>query len=100
VRLGSQTESERIKEYNLEEICKRYNRNKQLIRSSHSKLDSIERKINYIKNILLKKWVSWDDIQEYLKNEEMAFYDKFINVSSDNNLPSWVLEIINTEEDE
>ncbi|RIA88937.1 hypothetical protein C1645_739024 [Glomus cerebriforme] len=89
VRLGAQTESERIKEYNLDEICKNHANNKKLIWMSHMRLDKIEKEINEIKNILFEKWISWDDIREFLMIEKRGFYNEFNNVSN-SNLPYWV----------
>ncbi|CAB5216785.1 unnamed protein product [Rhizophagus irregularis] len=96
IRLGSQTESERIKEYNLEEISKRYKRNSKLKSKPRVQLNIIEKNIDRIKNSLTKKWVSWDDIQGYLMNEAKDFYDRFAT-KSDTYLPSWVMETIGND---
>ncbi|GBB94409.1 hypothetical protein RclHR1_02350008 [Rhizophagus clarus] len=93
VRLGSQTESERIREYNLEEVCKKYGRNKKLLSRSHMKLGQIEKDIDKIKGNLLSQWVSWENIQGYLKNEEKDFYKTF-TTKFNTYLPNWVMETI------
>jgi hypothetical protein len=98
VRLGTRTKSERIKQYSLEEVCKEYSYNKKAIWMSHMKLKQIEDEADEIKNILLKKWVSWVDIREYLMIEEREFYYKFNDIYN-SNLPSWVLEAINNAEE-
>ncbi|GBB94408.1 hypothetical protein RclHR1_02350007 [Rhizophagus clarus] len=98
VRLGTRTKSERIKQYSLEEVCKEYSYNKKSIWLSHTKLEQIELEANKIKGILLKKWVSWDDIREYLMIEEREFYNKFNDIYN-SSLPSWVLEAISNAEE-
>jgi superfamily I DNA and/or RNA helicase len=91
--LGSQTESERIKEYNLEEINKRHRLNNRKLKWTHIELNKIEEDINKIKDDLLRQWVSWSNMQEYLKYEEKGFYHRF-TMKSDTYLPNWVTETI------
>ncbi|GBC02767.1 hypothetical protein RclHR1_04800007 [Rhizophagus clarus] len=90
VRLGSRSKSERIKDFNLEVLCKNRNKKKQsyLIAKLHRELESIEDKVNNI--TLARTWMSWDDVREYLMIEERNFYKKFDRVTRDD-LPSWVL---------
>ncbi|EXX71059.1 uncharacterized protein OCT59_017734 [Rhizophagus irregularis] len=98
VRLGTRTKSERIKQFSLEEVSKEYSYNKKSIWMSHTRLNQIEEEANEIKNILLKKWVSWDDIREYLMIEERRFYYKFNDIYN-SNLPNWVSEAINNADE-
>jgi hypothetical protein len=86
VRIGSRTKSGRIKDFDLEVLCKNRARNKSksdLIAMLHDELKSIEDKVE---NMTLKRWMTWDDIREYLNGKEKSFYEKFIHVT-ENDLP-------------
>jgi hypothetical protein len=92
VRLGSRTRSEKVKDFNLEKVCKTRGFNRNLsysIRQLNEKLEEIERKIVKVNRTFSNRWMKWDDIHEYLKSEEESFYKKFISDNDD--LPSWVL---------
>jgi hypothetical protein len=93
VRLGFRTKSEKIKGFNLEEICRGRANNKKesyLLARLHEAIDMIEKDTEKLKNIIFRRWMRWSDISEYLMIEEREFYDKFSNVTEDD-LPGWVL---------
>ncbi|CAB4399021.1 unnamed protein product [Rhizophagus irregularis] len=91
VRLGAGTQSEKIKDFNLEVLSENRAHNKKIPYSMavlNRELKSIEDAVNDM--TLYRRWMTWDDIQEYLMIKENSFYEKFICVTSDD-LPSWVL---------
>ncbi|GES76034.1 P-loop containing nucleoside triphosphate hydrolase protein [Rhizophagus clarus] len=93
VRLGSRTKSERIKEYNLEEICRNRPRNKKqsyLLALLYQSIETIEKDTQKLKNTLFNRWMKWSDISDYLMHEEVRFFSKF-NTVSEKDLPGWVL---------
>ncbi|RGB25652.1 hypothetical protein C1646_771434 [Rhizophagus diaphanus] len=89
VRLGAQTQSEKIKDFNLEVLSENRAHNKKMhsIAVLNRELKSIEDAVN---DMTLRRWMTWDDIREYLMIKENSFYKKFTCVTS-NDLPSWVL---------
>ncbi|GBC05064.1 hypothetical protein RclHR1_00600027 [Rhizophagus clarus] len=94
VRLGSRTKSERIKEFNLEEICRNRPRNKSRSYSLallYQSIETIEEDTQKLKNTLFNnRCMKWNDISDYLMHEEARFFSKF-NIISEEDLPSWVL---------
>ncbi|PKC62485.1 P-loop containing nucleoside triphosphate hydrolase protein [Rhizophagus irregularis] len=99
VRLGSRTKSEKIKEFNLEEICRKRPRSKSSKKELailYSSIEKIEKYVQKMRGALFNRWMKWSDISEYLMFEEATFYSKFSYVSEDE-LPSWVL---GTDDDE
>ncbi|CAG8485482.1 12101_t:CDS:10 [Funneliformis mosseae] len=97
VRLGSRTKSERIKEFNIEEICKNNSFGKKGYELRKS-LNDIESRVKEISNKFSKNWLKWNDVSNYLKKNETKFYEKFERVSNED-LPSWVLGTYSGEEE-
>ena len=100
MRLGSRTKPEKIKEFNLDEVCRKRASNKKesyLIAKLHESLGNIEEAVNNIKCALFRNSMRWDDIREYLMLEERQFYNTFNNVSK-TDLPSWVLGTNNDDD--
>ncbi|PKK69466.1 hypothetical protein RhiirC2_661403 [Rhizophagus irregularis] len=84
VRLGAGTQSEKIKDFNLEVLSENRAHNKKIPYSMavlNRELKSIEDAVNDM--TLYRRWMTWDDIQEYLMIKENSFYEKFICVTSD-----------------
>ncbi|GES93124.1 P-loop containing nucleoside triphosphate hydrolase protein [Rhizophagus clarus] len=93
VRLGSRSKSEKVKDFNLEEVCRNRARTKKesyLLAKLYEEIDKIEERTKKIKNTLFNRWMKWRDISEYLMIEERGFYDKFTHIT-EYDLPSWVL---------
>jgi hypothetical protein len=93
VRLGSQSESEKIKEYNLDEACKSRagtEKESHLLARFYEDIECIEYDIEGINHFLNRKWMNWNEISNYLKKNEVRFFNKF-NTVSKQDLPSWVL---------
>ncbi|CAI2168909.1 11576_t:CDS:10 [Funneliformis geosporum] len=97
VRLGSRTKSERIKAYNIEEVCRNipFGKNGYDLRKS---LNEIESRVKEIGNNFSKSWLKWNDVSKYLMTKEPNFYNKFERVSNED-LPSWVLGTYSGEEE-
>ncbi|CAG8568516.1 1267_t:CDS:10 [Funneliformis mosseae] len=90
VRIGSRTKSEKIKHFNLEEVCKkRKGKGSYLIARLHESLAKIEKDIKEIQEKIFKKWLSWDDVYEYLMLEKQDIYDQFMSPY----FPDWVLNV-------
>jgi hypothetical protein len=91
VRLGSRSKSDKIKEFNLEEVCRNRARTRKesyLLAKLYEEIEGIEKGTNKVKNTLFRRWMRWSDIREYLMAEKRGFYNQFSNVTD---LPSWVL---------
>ncbi|CAI2182855.1 2804_t:CDS:10, partial [Funneliformis geosporum] len=97
VRLGSRTKSERIKEYNIENVCRTNSYGKEGYELRNS-LKEIESRVNELNNTLSNNRLRWKDLSSYLKKNERKFYNKFDRVHN-YELPSWVLGTYSDEEE-
>ncbi|PKY56921.1 hypothetical protein RhiirA4_508542 [Rhizophagus irregularis] len=96
VRLGSRSKSEKINEYNLEEACRdrvRVKKESYLLAKLYEEIERIEHNIEKINQFLIREWMKWNEINNYLRENEVRFFNKF-NTVSEQDLPSWVLNTI------
>ena len=105
VRLGSRTKSEKIKQFNLEEISRsRANsqQEKRLLRNAFIELEETQAKVEKIERKLTVKWPSFEDMESYLyincpeihyifTKHETIDPDDFQKVTSDHPFERWRL---------
>ncbi|GBB88735.1 hypothetical protein RclHR1_15310002 [Rhizophagus clarus] len=93
VRLGSRSKSEKIKEYSLDEVCKnraRTQKESRLLAKLYEEIEWIEYDTERMNHFLVRKWMKWSEVCDYLSKNQKQFYNKFTTVS-EQDLPSWVL---------
>ncbi|CAI2170001.1 16549_t:CDS:10 [Funneliformis geosporum] len=98
VRLGSRSKSDRIKEFNLEQISRsrpKVSHRGFMLYEAYEELDEIKNEAINLQDKLSRELMTWNDVKNYLLAEYMAYYLQFTDNGTD--FPDLLLNIENEE---
>lgn len=98
VRLGARSKSDRIKEFYLDTISRsrpKVSHQGFMLYEAYEKLDEIKNEAVKLQEKLSRKWMTWDDVKNYLLVEHIGHYLQFDNHGTD--VPAFLLNIDSEE---
>ncbi|RIA86082.1 hypothetical protein C1645_780424 [Glomus cerebriforme] len=99
VRLGARSKSERIKEFYLDTISRsrpKISHQGFMLYEAYDKLEEIKKEAGILQDKLSRRWMTWDDVKNYLIVEYTGHYLQF----SDNHGPDVPALLLNIDSEE